>query len=219
MRAVTFYVCVNRFPNSSPPPPGLASINSLRERDSSEGRGANNNNASERGGSGNDTAGDFNPAAAYLWLVAQQQQQAGAPGSALNLSSRNAIANSNGVISNNGNGNGTPTKNSNHNASKHNSIGRNNDDETTDDEDDDDVESHTSSRHSDNPVSSTGFNGKSKAPCFVVCAKVYRNARLNLRSSSDSTIHHLLTGSSSFFHGFVFGCLVVIFMVGQVLQL
>lgn len=42
---------------------------------------------------------------------------------------------------------------------KHNNINANDDDSTDDEDDEDDVESNNSSNHSDNPVSSSGFNG------------------------------------------------------------
>lgn len=152
-----------RFPNTSPPPPGLPPLNSLQTNTSSGNNVTNNGQ--------NEPAGDFNPTAAYLWLLSQQQQQqASAASAALNLSSRNATPN-NGAGSINANGTLAKSSNcgahaNNNHHSQHNSGHHNEHDETTDDEDDDDVESHTSS-HSDNPVSSTGFNGKCPLSWFL----------------------------------------------------
>ncbi|KAI1285887.1 Dachshund -like protein 1 [Halotydeus destructor] len=139
-----------RFPNSSPPPPGLGPLNGLRDRERDTNGGPNAESPS---------AGDFNPTAAYLWLLSQQQQQQNA--AALNLSSRHERTNgaNGGALTNGGSSLGHksgPGGPGGHNGLAGHENG--NDDESTDEDDDDDVDSHNSSR-SDNPVTSTGFNG------------------------------------------------------------
>ncbi|RWS30800.1 dachshund-2-like protein [Leptotrombidium deliense] len=83
-----------RFANSSPPP-GLPSVNLLPN--SSNSNNSNNNAGNEISGHGS----DFNPTAAYLWLLSQQQQQhQHSSSAALNLSSRNTINNNHSSTTN-----------------------------------------------------------------------------------------------------------------------
>ena len=194
---------------------------SNRENSTSGGNSGNNNTPSSSGNRDHDrersghnncpsngipgnnpsdsSPADFNPTAAYLWLLSQQQQQSAAAAAALNLTGRipgqghvPSMTSHPGHGSLNGlnNGMASPEKqrssvggersgsrdtvssgNKEHvsntssgqhdrNVSSNNNImsSKHDVDESTDDEDDD-IESHNSSR-SENPVSSTGFNGK-----------------------------------------------------------
>ena len=124
--------------------------------------------ASERELSG---ATEFNPTAAYLWLLSQQQQHQSSS-AALNLSKASNQVNSGSASTNenhgntssggglnnlSGNGNGLDERMGGDNLAKDLAGGG---DESTDDEDEDDMESEKSSNASDhNPVSSSGFNG------------------------------------------------------------
>lgn len=204
----------SRFGSNSPPP----GVHSQTHFPNSANSGGNSATTPDNS--------DFNPTAAYLWLLSQQQQHlpnAAAAAAALNLTSRNAVANSflnGGSTNNSSTNNGSPKLSLNSsttnthasskdaaletdkpsnispakekNAKNHSvaatvdelhkssngtlpngtsqvnsSLSRKrikNDEEevedSTDDEDeDDDMESNNSSNQSQNPVSSTGFNG------------------------------------------------------------
>ena len=204
-RLFCFFLSVLRFGTNSPPP-----VVHSQSHFANSGNSATTPENTE-----------FNPTAAYLWLLSQQQQHlpnAAAAAAALNLTSRNA-ANSvflNGNSANNGspilstkshsptanvhsnkdvvldnektsNANPTKEKSKNHpvvandehkisNGTVSNGISQVNssfssrkrskneeeedaDDSTDDEDEDDDVESNNSS-NAENPVSSTGFNGK-----------------------------------------------------------
>lgn len=199
-----------RFANNSPPP-GVHPQTPHYPNPNSGGGGGNganvtgvNSGSAPAATTGENAAAEFNPTAAYLWLLSQQQQHlpnAAAAAAALNLSSRTMAASSflNGgsPLSNGPNGaslpmanptNGMPdsakekersksneehksngvasngqTQNLMSTIKKHRDLDDDDDDTSTDD---DDVEStNSNSNHSENPVSSSGFNGINSVDC------------------------------------------------------
>ena len=229
------------------------------DRNNSSATGGSSDTPNVTGGGGGGGSGstgsnsgnnDFNPTAAYLWLLSQQQQQqhqsaaaAAAAAAALNLtgsrhstsghghrgdaltttggssgtpnsingtvhptsnngahSPRDDLSDLKGKLTGNSNNNNNNSNNNNHgngtSNSHHNvSNGGNNlrnvtGDDSTDDEEDD-IESHNSS-HSDNPVSTTGFNGvpligsKGSRMSPSTLGRVDRESGLSLGRGSDS---------------------------------
>lgn len=255
-----------RFATNGSPPPSSGVHSQSHFSNSANGNGGSSSSSAAAAAAAaaavasavENGSGDFNPTAAYLWLLSQQQQHlpnAAAAAAALNLTSRNAAAAAaaaaNSFLNGGGGGGGsgslannssTTTNNNNNGASPHHHLssssssnhnhessrshkdhsanlsevkahstgnstkekikylsdmehkssngtipngsqqqqqqqqvshsgssrkrsGKNDssymetEDSTDDDDEDDDVESNVSSNHSENPVSSTGFNG------------------------------------------------------------